>query len=87
METLGSDYVRTAKAKGLTTARSRLQARAEKRAVAGHHPGGPAVSRRDLGRGAGGDRVLLAGPWHAGLPVDHRPRHADDPGHPVLFGR
>ena len=40
MEVLGSDYVRTAKAKGLSEARSCLQTRPQKLAFPGHHLAG-----------------------------------------------
>ena len=61
LEVLNEDYVRTARAKGLSPSPGHRRARAAQRAVAGRHGDRPLDFRPDGRRGADRDDLLLAG--------------------------
>ena len=68
LEVLNQDYVRTAKAKGLSASEGHLQARAAQRAHPGHHPVRPDPARPPVRRRHHRDHLLLAGPRPARRP-------------------
>ena len=74
IETLGEDYIRTARAKGLTPAAGAVAACAAQRADPGADDHRAAVLVPARGRDHHRERVLPAGPRAAGVPGDHPAR-------------
>ena len=78
LEALSQDYIRVARAKGLTRRGHHLRPRAAERAAAGGDPGRPGLRATAHRHGADRDDLLLAWPW---------PLHVPQRGHAWTFRR